>query len=64
MIFENNAGRVLGHLEALAAPEVKERLAALGTQVSPSGPEQLGAIVRSEHERYGKLIREAKIKAN
>jgi tripartite-type tricarboxylate transporter receptor subunit TctC len=50
--------------KALAAPEVKDRLAALGAEVSPSGPEQLGALVRSESERYGKLIREANIKAN
>ena len=50
--------------KALALPEVKDRLAALGAEVSPTGPEQLGALVRSERERYGKLIREAKIKAN
>lgn len=50
--------------KALALPEVKDRLAALGAEVSPTGPEQLGAMVRSERERYGKLIREAKITAN
>lgn len=50
--------------KALALPEVKDRLAALGAEVSPTGPEQLGAMVRSERERYGKLIREAKIQAN
>jgi len=50
--------------KALALPEVKDRLAALGAEVSPTGPEQLGALVRSERERYGKLIREANIKAN
>jgi len=50
--------------KALADPEVKERLANLGAEVSPSTPEALAALVRSEHERYGKLIREAKIKAN
>jgi len=50
--------------KALAAPDVKERLAALGAEVSPGTPAQLGAMVRSEHERYGKIIREAKIRAN
>jgi tripartite-type tricarboxylate transporter receptor subunit TctC len=50
--------------KALAAPEVKERLAGLGAEVSPTTPEQLGALVRAEHERYGRLIREANIKAN
>ncbi len=50
--------------KALASPDVKERLAALGAEVSPTGPGELGALVRSERERYGRLIREAKIKAN
>jgi tripartite-type tricarboxylate transporter receptor subunit TctC len=50
--------------KALADPEVKERLAGLGAVVSPTSPQQLGALVRSEHERYGKLIGEAKIKAD
>ena len=49
---------------ALTSPDVKERLAALGAEVSPSGPEALGAMVRAERERYGRLIREAKIRAN
>ncbi|MBK8325244.1 MAG: tripartite tricarboxylate transporter substrate binding protein [Betaproteobacteria bacterium] len=50
--------------KALADPEVKERLAGLGAVVSPTTPQELGALVRGEHERYGKLIREAGIKAN
>ena len=27
-------------------------------------PQELATLVRTEHERYGKLIREANIKAN
>jgi len=50
--------------KALASPDVKERLAGLGAEVSPSGPGELGALVRMERDRYGKLIREAGIKAN
>jgi tripartite-type tricarboxylate transporter receptor subunit TctC len=50
--------------KALAAADVKERLAGLGAEVSPTTPQELGALVRTEHERYGKLIREANIKAN
>lgn len=50
--------------KALADPEVKERLANLGAEVSPSTPQELAALVRAEHERYGKLVREAGIKAN
>jgi tripartite-type tricarboxylate transporter receptor subunit TctC len=50
--------------KALADPEVKERLAGLGADVSPTTPQELATLVRTEHERYGKLIREANIKAN
>ena len=50
--------------KALADPEVKERLAGLGAVVSPTSPQELGQLVRGEHERYGRLIREANIKAN
>ena len=50
--------------KALADPEVKERLANLGAEVSPSSPQELAALVRAEHERYAKLVREANIKAN
>lgn len=50
--------------KALADPEVRDRLVSLGAVVSPSSPQELGALVRLEHERYGKLIREADIKAN
>jgi tripartite-type tricarboxylate transporter receptor subunit TctC len=50
--------------KALADPEVKERLAGLGAVVSPTTPQELATLVRIEHERYGKLIREANIKAN
>ena len=50
--------------KALATADVKERLAGLGAEVAPTTPQELGALVRAEHERYGKLIREANIKAN
>jgi tripartite-type tricarboxylate transporter receptor subunit TctC len=50
--------------KALADPEVMERLAALGAVVSPTTPQELATLVRTEHERYGKLIRDANIKAN
>ena len=49
--------------KALAAPDVKERLAGLGAEVSPSSPGELGVLVRDEYLRYGKLIREARITA-
>jgi len=50
--------------KALASPEVMQRLAGLGAEVSPTGPSELGALVRMERDRYAKLIREAGIKTN
>jgi tripartite-type tricarboxylate transporter receptor subunit TctC len=50
--------------KALADTEVKERLAALGAVASPTSPQELAKLIRADHERYGKLIREADIKAN
>lgn len=49
---------------ALADPDVKDRLAKLGAVASPTTPQELAALVRAEHERYGRLIGEANIKAN
>lgn len=48
--------------KALAKPEVKERFAALGTDVAPMNPEQLGAFIRSEIDKWAKLTKEAGIK--
>ncbi len=50
--------------KALADPEVKERLAGLGAVVSPTSPQDLAKLIRADTERYGKIIRDANIKAN
>ena len=50
--------------KALADPEVKARLAGLGAVVAPTTSQELAALVRTEHERYGRLVREAQIKAD
>jgi len=41
-----------------------KRLAALGTVVSPTAPQDLATLIRAEYERYGKIIREANVKVN
>ena len=43
-------------------PEAKEQLLKLGLEVVASSPEQLAAIVKTETERLGKVIREAGIR--
>jgi len=45
--------------KALATPSVKSALAVLGVETISSTPEQFGAFMSSETERWGKLIREA-----
>ena len=48
--------------KALQSPEVRDRMLAVGGEVSPGSAEQFGALIRSERLRYDKLVREANIK--
>ena len=51
-------------VKAMSAPDVHERIAVQGGNDIVTGtPEDFGALIRADLERYGKLIREAKIKA-
>lgn len=47
--------------KALADKEVKEKLGNLGVEAVHSTPEQFGAFLVSENQRWGKLIKEAGI---
>jgi tripartite-type tricarboxylate transporter receptor subunit TctC len=49
--------------DVVAVPDVKERFAAFGFQSSVSTPEEAAAILRSETDRWGKLVRTAGLKA-
>ena len=49
-------------VKALQDPEVRKRFADLGVEAVSSTPEQFAAFIRSETEKYGKLIKEAGIK--
>jgi tripartite-type tricarboxylate transporter receptor subunit TctC len=46
---------------ALAKPEVKARFDALGTDVAPMNPEQLGGFIRSEITKFARLAKDAGI---
>jgi tripartite-type tricarboxylate transporter receptor subunit TctC len=46
----------------VALPDVQERLAALGFSPVGSGPEELGAQIRSDIDRWGKVVHELGIK--
>ena len=47
----------------LNTPDVKNRMAAEGTEILTGTPEQFGAYMRSEVEKWGKVIRDAGIQA-
>jgi tripartite-type tricarboxylate transporter receptor subunit TctC len=46
----------------LAMPEVREKLAAIGLEPIGNSPAEFAAIVRRDHEKWGKVIRDANIK--
>jgi tripartite-type tricarboxylate transporter receptor subunit TctC len=49
---------------ALADPKLKARLAVLVVEPMPMRPVQLGKFIADETEKWGKVIRAARIKAN
>jgi len=48
---------------AMSTPDMREKFAALGGDIATGTPEQTGEFLRAENERWGKVIREANIKA-
>src|SRR5947207_843244 len=51
-------------VKAMHAPDVVERIAVQGgNDIVTGSPEEFAALIRADLERYGRLIREAKIKA-
>ena len=51
-------------VKALAAPDVRERLINAGIDPWPNTPEQFASFIRSETERYTKVIKSAGVTAN
>ena len=50
--------------QLLQSPEVKANLGAQGIEPAPSTPEALAQTIRDDYARWGKVIREANIKAD
>ncbi len=48
---------------AVEHPAVRERMSALAVQAGPNTPEQFAAYVRAEMDKWGRLVREARITA-
>ena len=49
-------------VKALGRPEVKERLVGLGAEPGGTTPEEFSAFIRSEVDKWAKVVREAKIR--
>ncbi len=49
--------------KVLNQPETRERLVAMGVDISANTPEQFAALLRAEIPRYAKVIKDANIKA-
>ncbi len=49
--------------KALAAPDLQQRFAELSLSVTPSSPEELDALIKSEAVRWGEVIGRANIRA-
>lgn len=51
--------------QALQDPDVKKRFADEGGEAAPSRtPEEFGAMIRTEIQKWGKVVRDAGIKPN
>jgi len=50
-------------VRAYNAPDVKTQVVGTGSYVAADTPDEFAAFIRSENEKWGKVIREAKIKA-
>jgi len=48
--------------KVLAMPDVRDKLAAIGLEPVGNSPAEFGAIVRRDHAKWGKVIRDANIK--
>ena len=48
--------------KTLAMAEVRERILSQGNEIGGGTPEEFGALIRSEHAKWSKLVREANIR--
>jgi len=51
-------------VRALAMADVRERLGAGGLDASPSTPEEFDALIRRDHQRWGRVVKASGVKAD
>jgi tripartite-type tricarboxylate transporter receptor subunit TctC len=47
----------------LALPDVRERFSGLGADPTPSTPEKFGAVMKADAEKWGRIIKQAGVRA-
>jgi tripartite-type tricarboxylate transporter receptor subunit TctC len=47
----------------LALPDVRERFSSLGADPTPSTPEKFGAVMKADAEKWGRIIKQAGVRA-
>jgi tripartite-type tricarboxylate transporter receptor subunit TctC len=47
--------------DAVAQPSVRQRMAGAGADPAASSPDEFAAFVRSESEKWGRVVRDARI---
>ncbi|MGB7541833.1 MAG: tripartite tricarboxylate transporter substrate binding protein [Burkholderiales bacterium] len=53
-------GKLNGEItELLRAPDVEQHFAAAGIEATPDSPEEFGAYLKSEYDKWGKVVRES-----
>ena len=50
-------------LQVVAQPAAKEQLLKMGFEIVPNTPEQYASFLKEEHGRWGRIVRELKLKA-
>ncbi len=48
-------------VKAIKMPDTRERLGSQGFDLFPSSPQELAALMKSEHARFGKIVKDAEI---
>ena len=62
---KENIARLHGEIaKGLTTPEVKERITTLGAKPVGNSPEQFGAFIREEVQKWGDLVRRLGIKVD
>lgn len=63
-LCRNDSRPLSSALKALAAPDVKERLASLGADIVATSPEETAAFFKTELAKYEKVAKAANIRTD